>query len=160
MNKIINKWTDDVFFGTDKKSNERIYLSAPSWDCDWYRSFGFLGNKNCHYHLNQYQYGTPKFKKEEGIYKVKSEPRNQNLYDSLLEDYDLNPCIKYHLWEFCELILTAYIMKDAAEVLGKGGSRMSKNNCKDIIINKEEVTRINEIVLPSIFNEIHKLIIK
>ena len=33
-------------------NNETIYLTPPSWDCDWYWGFGYLGNKNCHYHID------------------------------------------------------------------------------------------------------------
>jgi hypothetical protein len=33
-------------------NNEPIYLSPPSWDCGWYWGFGYLGNKNCHYHVD------------------------------------------------------------------------------------------------------------
>lgn len=128
------------FFGTRKDTGEEIYLSAPSWDCDWYWGFGYLGNKYCHYHLSGYQNG-----------------RNINMYDALLADYNLNPKIKANLWEFCELVLSAYTLKEAAEVLGRGGSHMTTNPCQDIIINKDEVKRINEIVLPAIFNKIEAI---
>ena len=33
--------------------NESIFLSPPSWDCGWYWGFGYLDNKNCHYHLSE-----------------------------------------------------------------------------------------------------------
>jgi hypothetical protein len=138
------KWNKKVFFGTNK-DNEKIYLSAPSWDCDWYWGFGYLGNKDCHYHLSGYQ-------------NKNQERRNKNMYDCLTEDYALNEKIKDNLWEFCELVKTAYTLKKTAEVLGRGGSHYTTNPCKDIIINKDEAKRINEIVLPTIFNAIHKLI--
>lgn len=32
-----------VFLGTSKKTNERIYLEKPSFDCNWYWGFGYLG---------------------------------------------------------------------------------------------------------------------
>jgi hypothetical protein len=56
------------------------------------------------------------------------------------------------------LVLTAYTLKNTAEVLGRGGSHMTNNPCKDLIINKDEVTRINNIVLPQIFYELYKLL--
>tara|TARA_R110000851_G_scaffold7520_1_gene29176 strand:+ start:306 stop:419 length:114 start_codon:yes stop_codon:yes gene_type:complete len=34
---------------------------------------------------------------------------------------------------------------------------MSTNPLKDLIINKEEVKRINEEILPRVFDEIYKL---
>ena len=35
-----------------KNNNENIYLSPPKWDCGWYWGFGYLGNKDCHYHVD------------------------------------------------------------------------------------------------------------
>lgn len=133
-------WTNKVFFGKDKEGEE-IFLSAPSWDCGWYWGFGYLGNKNCHYHLDGYANG-----------------RNINMYDALSADYELNPKIKKNLWEFCELVLTAYSLKKTAEVLGRGGSHITKNPCASMIMNKDETKRINEVILPAIFNHIAELL--
>lgn len=132
---------DKVFFGIDKETKEKIYLTKPSWDCGWYWGFGYLGNKDCHYHLSGYSKG-----------------RNIDMYDALKNDYELNEKIERNLWEFCELVQTAYTLKEAAEVLGRGGSHYTNNPCKEIIKNEEEVKRINEIVLPAIFNKISELI--
>jgi hypothetical protein len=57
------------------------------------------------------------------------------------------------------LILTAYALKETAEVLGRGGSHCSSNPLADLIKNEIEVKRINEIVLPAIFDEIEKTLI-
>ncbi len=46
-----------VLFGVDNESKENIYISKPTWDCDSYWSFGYLGNRNCHYHLDGYANG-------------------------------------------------------------------------------------------------------
>ncbi len=146
-----------VFFGTRKEDNTRIYLTQPKFDCGWYWGFGYLGNSKEHYHLSGYQSKTRLFILEDGNYKHITEKRNIYMYDALLADYDLNPKIKKHLWEFCELALTAYTLKETAETLGRGGSYMTTNPCKDLIINKAEVTRINDVVLPAIFNALNDI---
>jgi len=137
------------FFGIRKDDESRINITSPTWDCGWYWSFGYLGNKNEHYHLSSY-----------------SDGRNISMYDALLADYELNPILlgnadKFgsfpRLWEFCELAKTAYTLKETAEVLGRGGSHYCTNPCKDIIINTAEVERINKVVLPAIFAKIDKL---
>jgi hypothetical protein len=136
-------------FGRRKSDGVKVYITSPSWDCGWYWSFGYLGNKDERYHLSGYVDG-----------------RNINMYDALLSDYDLNPKLlgeadKFgsysRLWTFCELAKTAYLLKETAEVLGRGGSHYSANPCKDIITNTGEVERINKVVLPAIFAEIEKL---
>lgn len=136
------KWTKKYKLGT--VDGEVIYLSAPSWDCGWYWGFGYLGNNNRHYHLH-------------GL----SERKNQNLYDAIKEHFGSSLVINEErgndLFKFCELVLTAYTLKETAEVLGRGGSHMTTNPCAELIKNPVEVGRINEILLPAIFNEIADL---
>lgn len=64
------------------------------------------------------------------------------------------------LWTFCELVQTFYTLKETAEVLGRGGSNYTRNPCDKIIMNKEETKRINERVLPAIFDELEDLLKK
>ena len=126
-------------------NDKPIYLSPPSWDCGWYWGFGYLGNKNCHYHLSGLNDG-----------------KNQNMFDALKEHFGDSFILKNDsdVWTFCELVKTAYTLKECAEVLGRGGSHYTTNPCKDLIINTDEVTRINNVVLPQIFEEIYKLLKK
>ena len=152
------KWTSAIFFGINKETEEIINLSAPSWDCDWYWGFGYLGNRDLHYHLSGYQSKDHFFTLKDDSYKSITEQRNKNMYDCLNEDYNLNPKIKDNLWSFCELVATAHILTETAEILGRGGSHYTKNICAGVIMNKDEVKRINEIVLPAIFDAIYKII--
>lgn len=119
---------------------EKIYLSAPSWDCGWYWGWGYLGNKDCHYHLN-------------GIDKSK------NLFDALKEHFGNSLTLKEDedIWTFCELVKTYYTLRETAEVLGRGGSNYTSNPCADIIRNETEAKRINEVVLPAIFKSAYSL---
>jgi hypothetical protein len=135
------KWINKYLIG--RADNENIYLSAPSWDCGWYWGFGYLGNRDCHYHLNGLN-------------------RNKNLFDAIKEHFQesIFDRADNHLWTFCELAQTAYTLKEAAEVLGRGGSHYTTNPCTDVIKNKEEVERINGVVLPAIFDAIDALLYK
>lgn len=121
---------------------QKIYLSAPSWDCGWYWGFGYLWNRNCHYHLS-------------GL----NEGKNQSLYDAIKEHFEDLQITNNKLWVFCELVSTAYKLKEAAEVLRSGGSNYTTNPLKELIKNEEETKRINEIILPAIFLEIEKCFI-
>ena len=121
-----------------KNNNENIYLTPPSWSCGWYWSFGYIGNNNCHYHLDSLL---------------------KNNIEGLKEHFNGSFIIRNsQLWEFAELIKTVYKLKETAEILGRGGVGYTSNICKDIIINNIEVERINKIVLPAIFDEIYKIL--
>lgn len=125
------KGPEKLYFGKDKATNERIYLSRPRYDCDWYWSFGYLGNRNLHYHLCHYAKG-----------------RNINMYDALSTDYELASKISKELWSFCEQAKTIYTLKDAAEVLYRGGSHYGTNPESDFIKQHNNEDQLNQIVLP------------
>ncbi len=45
MNNLTIKGKGIILFGVDKGTKENIYLSKPTWDCDWYWSFGYFNIK-------------------------------------------------------------------------------------------------------------------
>lgn len=139
----MNKTSFDEEIKLGEVDGENIYLSAPSWDCDWYWGFGYLRNRNCHYHVD-------------GLTKT----HNTNLFEAIKKEFgdtlhtELAKDEYRKLWVFCELMQTFYTLKDTAEVLGRGGSNYTTNPHSSLIKNTEEVTRINEKVLPAIFDSI------
>lgn len=119
---------------------EPIYLSLPKWDCGWYWGWGYLGNNNSHYHISSLQ-------------------KNCNLKEGFDKHFENTFIIKEsQKWEFAELFSSFYKLKDIAEVYNRGGSHLTNNPCKVIIQNLDEVKRINEIVLPSIFEATYRII--
>jgi hypothetical protein len=138
-----------------QKDGENIYLSPPSWDCGWYWGFGYLGNKNCHYHVDGLEkIETYDFEKSVRLYEF------VNLYDGFKKHFGNSFIVKREkdIWTLAELFKTFYNLKETAEILGRGGSHLTSNPCKDLIINKDETERINNIVLPQIFEEIYKIL--
>jgi hypothetical protein len=134
-----------------------IYLSPPSWDCGWYWGFGYLGNKDCHYHID----GLTKIETYNHEKRV-SEYQFVNLYDGIKKHFGDSFIVKKDsdIWTLTELFNTFYKLKDTAEVLGRGGSNYTTNPIAALIINKEEVKRINEVIMPAIFEEIYKILNK
>lgn len=144
-----------VYLG--KNENESIYLTPPSWDCGWYWGFGYLGNKNCHYHVD-------------GLKTIKTYDFEKKSWN--IETVDLYNGFKKHfgdsfiihldtdIWKLAELFETFYSLKNIAELYKRGGSHLTSNPCKDIIINMEEYERINKIVLPEIFEQIYLILEK
>ena len=137
-----------------KHNGENIYLTPPSWDCGWYWGFGYLGNNNRHYHVDGLKKSeTYNFEKKVFEYKF------MNLYDGFIEHFgDTLMVRKSHLWKLCELFETFYRFKEMAEVYDRGGCHYTNNPCKDLIENKDEAKKINEVILPAVFEEIYKIL--
>lgn len=142
---------DKVFFGKNKETKEDIYITKPSFDCDWYWSFGYLGNNNCHYHLNDYS--------DKDIYIKYSDStstrstrvtrkRNKCMSDCLEEDYILSKIIKDNIWLFCELSLTIYSLKEMAEIVHRGGSHMTSNPGKEYLKDDNMYKKLVEELIP------------
>lgn len=151
--KTIREYKEKTLLGMH--DNEKIYLSHPLWDCEWYWGFGYLGNENCHYHVDGLKkIETYNFEKQMWQYEF------VNLYDGFKKHFSDSFVVKKDadIWKLAELFCTFYTLKEAAEVLGRGGYHYTTNPCKDTIINKGEVERINNIVLPAVFDEIYKIL--
>ena len=139
------------------RDGEKIYLTAPSWDCGWYWGFGYLGNNNNHYHVD-------------GLKKIETYNFNKsvfeyefvNLYVGLKKHFGDTFVVKKDsdIWTLAELFQTFYTLKETAEVFGRGGSYYTKNPCKDLLINKELVDKINNVLLPEIFEQIYLILNK
>ncbi len=117
--------------------NRGIFLRRPSWDCNWYWGFGYLGNNSCHFHLNTLDV-------------LDSGLSNKNMFDQLKLFFGDSLTIKDDkaLWKFCEIVRTIYSLKESAEVFGRGGSHFTSNPDAKSIKNPELVTHINEVLIP------------
>ena len=128
---------------------ERIYLSVPKFDCDWYWGFGYLGNRNCHFHL----------KNCASFLYDNHELQRKNMYDQLKGVFGDSLRIPDNkLWEFCEIAQTIYTMKESAEVFGRGGSHYTTNPDRETIKNTDIVETININVIPKQIRSLWKLL--
>jgi len=140
------KWIDDFTMGKAQTDDRHACkLRAPSWDCGWYWGIGYLGHRDAHFHLN-------------GVVKE----HKTNMFDALRLEFGDTLAIKDEkdLWTFCELMQTAYTLRETAEVLGRGGTHYMTNPCADIVKNTAEVERINGTVLPAIFDAVEDILTK
>lgn len=145
---------DIYFLGTDK-DGVNYWLEAAKWNCDWYWGFGYIetytNNKypsrsrdiQSHSHWDNSIVG----KQDQYVHHINE---NKMFIETVLTENES--------WELSELMESFYALKNAAEVLGRGSSHISKNPCAEIIKNEDEVKRINEIVLPAIFAEVYKIL--
>lgn len=89
-----------IYLGVDKKHGEPICLSKHSWDCEWYWGFGYLGNKNLHYHIDSYLDG-----------------KGFNVSEVFMETY-----LTQNNWYYIlDMFKQAYALRSAASLYRYGG---------------------------------------
>lgn len=124
-----------------------IFLSVPTFDCGWYWGFGYLGNSQCHFHLDS-------------LDSMDSSLVNKNMYDQLkLLFGDSLTIADGKLWKFCEVVQTIYTLKKAAEVFGRGGSYYTSNPDAELLKNQEWVNHINYVLIPAQINTLFGVVL-
>ena len=126
---------DKILLG--KIDNENIYLYKHSWDCGWYWGMGYIGNKNCQYHIK-----------------------------SLIQDkYDVNKIFsstkltQAQWWIVRDLFVQAYALKKVAEVYKSGGYQSSLKGITDKLVNADKAAIANAdlaIILDTIWEYINQ----
>ena len=165
-----NMNTNDYYYVGVNAEGDKVWLEKPSWDCGWYWGFGYLqtmsGNRSpsnardisSHTHWNSSVQDSRKnaydwFVSEFG------KPTTDIFNTPVKKETGVKMCrfTNKQVWTLCELMESAYTLRTAAELYGRGGSFLSTNPLANEIKNTREVTRINSKLLPAIFAEIGKI---
>lgn len=126
FNKIhLGKLKSDAGTSAD---GENVWLEKHKWNCGWYWGFGYLGNKNCHFHFDSLLY----IKDGKGSVKYCA----SDLFES-------TPITDKQWWVIRDLFTQAYALRKAAEVYQYGGHQTTAPGVTDIIKNKERADQIN-----------------
>lgn len=119
---------DKIFIGTIDKEN--IYLTKHKWDCGWYWGFGYVGNKNHHFHIDSLIC--------------------ERDYNGKYPDTDINKVFdstvftQTQWWAIRDLFIQAYSLKKSAEVFKLGGHQTTIPGITDIIKNQELADVLNK----------------
>ena len=115
--------------GTTSADGEVVYLEKHRWDCGWYWAFGYLGNRNCHFHFDSLLY----IKDDKGSVKYEA--------SALFSE---TPITDKEWWVIRELFVQAYALKKAAGVYRYGGSQTTIQGVTDLIRSEELEIRLNK----------------
>ena len=110
---------DKILLG--KISNENIYLTKHKWDCGWYWSFGYVGNKNHHFHIESL---------------MLSETDVNKIFDS-------TKLSQAAWWAIRDLFLQAYGLKRAAEIYKHGANQCHVEGLTDLLKSQDKADSIN-----------------
>lgn len=134
-------------------SGIKYYLQKAKFDCGWYWGGGyvetFTNNRNpeksrdisSHQHFDCLILN-----------------RKKNGFDTFKEIFVNNPFTDKEIWTICELMQTFYIMREYSDCIYKGGANYTNNPAKDTIKNDSEYKRINEIVIPELWEKLYSLL--
>lgn len=120
-------------------AGEVIWLEKHKWDCGWYWGFGYLGNRNCHFHFDSLLYP-----KVDGVV----------LYEAS-KLFDETPITDKEWWVIRDLFVQAYALRRAAEVYRHGGHQTTLLGTTDLIKDVDMEKRLNadlEKVLDAVWN--------
>lgn len=138
--------SDGKFLLGIDKDGYQYWLEKGNWDCGWYWSFGYI------YYGNSFSHFDSLFGQDEKDFACNFyEGFTSRIIESPLYQPGESKTNHKRLWEFCDLARTIYILKEAAEVLGIGGSHYIGNPlCKDLVKDEAYVKHLNEQVLPEL----------
>lgn len=162
--------TEDYYLIGKDNNGKRVWLEKPSWDCGWYWGFGYLQTMrfdltpsaardiDSHTHWN-YLVAESHKNAHDWFIETFGEPTTDIWGHPRKADKGTRMCrfTDNQVWRLCELMKTAYTLRETAEVLGCGKSNYGENPCVEVIKNTREAKRINSKVLPAIFAEIGKI---
>lgn len=140
---LLNNYPESLLIGKDIDGH-KIYLSKPTWDCNWYWGFGYIGNKNLHTHLNQLH-------------------PNKNIslktaITAYFSEFVLTS--ENDIWSFCEIVESIYCLLKTAALYTRGGSNYTNNPCRELLRNDAEYTRINTELVPELIDQMYNILLQ
>lgn len=130
--KLLNDYPDELFLGYDC-IGQPVSLVKPEWQCNWYWGVRTLISNDF---IKKYHTGL--------LHELKY---------CIITDYE-------DTWLIDEYMLTLKHLQTTAEVFGRGGSYITANPCKELLIDETLVHKINYKLIPKIVDEMYQVLLK
>lgn len=159
--QIIKKQTSEAFgkkvflLGADEHG-VKYWLEEAKWDCGWYWGFGYVET----YTNNNYPSRAKDINSHQHIDSSFMGNINSGYIHNIFDCPLLNKTTfsKEDGWQLSELFKTFYNLKTAAGLFGHGSSNLTENPIADVIKDEAFAKKINEVMMPAIFQEIYKIL--
>ena len=146
---------DNIYYFIGKDSDGINYwLERHSFSCNWYYGFGYIEtftnndnpkrakDINSHSHFDSMIFNKPEM-----------------CYDVFKKTFVENPFSDHEIWKLLEYMKTFYTIRKYSDLLYSGNSNISNNELRSLIQDKNEYDRINNVVLPELFNKIYEIML-
>lgn len=153
---------DIYLVGREKGEHGRlVWLESPSWDCGWYWGFGYMETYTndrspqiardiqSHSHWSGFLGKVESYDFAKKTW-VLGEYRHHINESDLIAETVLTTA---ESWLISDLMKSFYTLKEAAEVLGRGGSHLTTDP-EATTQNVEMAKEINQVILPKIFKRV------
>lgn len=155
MKKKTFEWRGKKYYllGEDA-DGDRFYLEEAHWDCGWYWGGGYVET----FTNNRFPENSKDISSHmhfDGLFF--KQPR-KNGYDAFKEFFAETPFTDSEVWEILELMKSFYIARGYSDFLYLCGAHYTSNPCGVVIKNEEEYDRINKVVIPSLMEELYKIL--
>lgn len=158
----------DIYLMGINQEGRKVWLEAPSWDCEWYWGFGYIetytnnaspGDSKdieSHQHINSsvmgqmfnYDYENGKEYKGEYIHNIYESPFFKSVTFSESEG-----------WELSELFKQFYTLRESAEMFGRGSCHISTSKAtQGVLKRKEWADTINQDIIPQVTKRILEIL--
>lgn len=139
------------------QNGKKYYLQAPSWDCGWYWGLGYINSFTNN--------ATPEKSKDiashqhfDNIFLKKGDYiDNFKNFFSELSIGDISIWNK-DLRQLLDLMKSAYLLRESAELFCRGGASISENSLKNELKNSDYYKNICKNLLPAIFAKIGEIL--
>lgn len=143
----------DIYLLGIDTDGAKYWLESAKWDCGWYWGGGYVET----YTNNSYPEKARDIKTHSHFDSLFFN-RNKNGFDAFKDFFNDTPFTDNEIWKICELLKSFYIAREYSDMLNRGGAHYTSNPAAEIIKSEKEYKRINEIVIPSLMNELYKIL--
>lgn len=152
MNKEARKVNGKWQFLLGMKDGESYWLEQASFDCSWYWGLGYIDHYVGNGRADRSWSGFTHFD-----YLFFNGPSD---YKTMFNNFfDETPFTSDEVWQILELMKSAYTCRKYSDMLHTGGSHITSRVRVDLIKNDAEYGRLNNAVIPTIMNEVYKLML-
>lgn len=134
------------------KDGKFYYLTAPQFECGWYWSIGSVVSytNNARPEMSRDIDSWESFK-----YAFFQE---HDGHTNFKERFVETPLSDKEIWQLMELMKSACILEDMAEMCYIGGAHYTESPCKETLHDTDEYKRIIDVKLPAIFNAVGEIL--
>jgi len=154
--QVSHAFRKDIYLLGEDEHGTRYWLEHAKWDCGWYWGFGYIetytNNRSpsnsrdiaSHEHANDFY---PQWWDSTKYGPSRHNPR-------LVKTTFTND----EGWQLAELFKQFYILRDAAEMFGRGGCNITKADTYAVIKNADAAEHINNTLIPAVCDAIYKIL--